>query len=227
MCNLYSMTTNREAVLRLFRVGDNRAEAFKPATAIFPSQVAPVVRNSDDGTRELVHMSWGFVFPQTSKAARRVTNARDDKVLTSNFWRSSFEERRCLVPVTSFCEPKGRAPASWHWFGLDRNRSTFAFAGIWRSFKGHLKLDAPPVEIETYAFLTTSPNELVREVHPTRMPAMLVGQDAMDCWVDGSTADATALIAPYPADTMMKVQVGPDREDRHGAGGETDELRLL
>jgi len=28
MCNLYSMTRNREAILRLFRISDNRAATF-------------------------------------------------------------------------------------------------------------------------------------------------------------------------------------------------------
>ena len=44
MCNLYSMTRSREAMLRLFRVGDNRAAAIEPKPAIFPGYVAPVVR---------------------------------------------------------------------------------------------------------------------------------------------------------------------------------------
>ena len=44
MCNLYSMTRSREAMLRLFRVSDNRAAAIEPRPAIFPGYVAPVVR---------------------------------------------------------------------------------------------------------------------------------------------------------------------------------------
>jgi putative SOS response-associated peptidase YedK len=66
-----------------------------------------VVRVTADGERELVPMSWGFVLPQDGKVARRVTNVRDDKIMASRFWRGSFEERRCLVPATSFCEPNG------------------------------------------------------------------------------------------------------------------------
>ena len=48
MCNLYSMTRSREAMLRLFRVGDNRAAAVEPKAAIFPGYVAPVVRKATD-----------------------------------------------------------------------------------------------------------------------------------------------------------------------------------
>ena len=52
MCNLYSMTRAREAVLRLFKVSDNRAEQFD-SPAIFPGYKAPVVRKADDGARDL------------------------------------------------------------------------------------------------------------------------------------------------------------------------------
>ena len=100
-------------------MSDNRAAAFEPLPAIFPGHMAPVVRRAADGERELSLLSWGFVLPQKGRVARRVTNARDDKVRTSGFWRGSFEERRCLVPVTSFAEPQGKRPAVWHWFALD------------------------------------------------------------------------------------------------------------
>jgi putative SOS response-associated peptidase YedK len=31
-------------------------------------------------------------------------------------WRQSFEQRRCLVPASSYCEPKGEKP----WQGMHR-----------------------------------------------------------------------------------------------------------
>ena len=217
MCNLYSMTANRDAIIKLFRVGHNRAAAYEPMRAIFPGHVAPVVRPTDDGDRELVMMSWGFVLPQKDKAAKRVTNARDDKVQGSAFWRSSLEDRRCLVPVTSFSEPKGRSPAVWHWFGLDDERTPFAFAGIWRSFKGRLKPDNEAVELQTYAFLTTTPNAVVKPVHPSRMPVMLSSEDEMDAWLRGSAEEAFALARPYSDDGMSVLQAGLSKEDLLGA----------
>ena len=73
MCNLYSMTRSREAILRLFRVADNRAGEIIPQPSVFPAYTAPVVRKAGDGKRELVPMSWGFVLLQPGKAPRRVT----------------------------------------------------------------------------------------------------------------------------------------------------------
>ena len=80
MCNLYSMTRNREAILRLFRISDNRAAAFEAQDGIFPGYKAPIVRKASDGERELAVLNWGFMLLQKDRAPRRVTNVRDDKI---------------------------------------------------------------------------------------------------------------------------------------------------
>lgn len=213
MCNLYSITKARDAVRSLFCVSDNRAAAFDPLPSVFPGQGAPVVRRAGDGSLELLPMSWGFVLPQPGKTARRITNARDDKVLDSPFWRGSLDDRRCLVPATSFAEPKGQRPAIWHWFALDHSRPVFAFAGLWRPFRGRLRPDGEFVELDTFAFLTTVPNEIVKPIHPTRMPVMLTTAAEFDLWMSGSTEQAFALARPFPAQAMMIVATGDTADD--------------
>ena len=74
-----------------------------------PGYVAPVVRKAADGERELVNLNWGFILLQTDRAPRRVTNVRDDKILTSKFCRRSFEQRRCLVPASPIASPRREA----------------------------------------------------------------------------------------------------------------------
>lgn len=216
MCNLYSQTRPREAVLRLFRVSDNRAEAVAPQPAIFPGYTAPVVRKAADGERELVNMSWGFVFkPADGKAWRRVTNVRDDKVLTSRFWKPSFDARRCLVPASSYCDPDGEKPASWYWFALkgDDERPLFAFPGIWQRWKGPLKKDGDPVEVDLYSFLTTEPNDLTRSINHERMPVLLSTDDQFETWLSGSSAEAFALAKSFNPALMRIVQSGKTKQD--------------
>lgn len=215
MCNLYSMTTVPQAVLRLFRVGHNRAATFEPKDAIFPGHSAPVVRLGSDGERELGLMSWGFVLPQAGRAPRRVTNFRDDKTLTSSFWRESFEVRRCLVPATSFAEPKEVTPATWHWFALagEESRPPFAFAGIWRRWKGPLKKDGPAVEIDVYSFMTTTPNALVATINHERMPVLLATEADQETWLEAPPSEAFALAREHPHDAMRIVQSGFDKRD--------------
>ena len=105
MCNVYAMTASKGEVRKKFRLELFRERTFLRIPGIFPGYDAPVVCENEDGERELVNMNWGFVLHQNERAPRRVTNVREDKILTSYFWRRSFEERRCLVLATAFCEP--------------------------------------------------------------------------------------------------------------------------
>jgi hypothetical protein len=41
----------------------------------------------------LVTVNWVFMLLQQNRAPRRVTNVRDDKILTSAFWKQSFAQR--------------------------------------------------------------------------------------------------------------------------------------
>ena len=83
MCNLYSLNKNKNTIATMFRVAHNRTVHIDPLPGIFPNYTAPVVRHAGDGEREMALMSWGFPLLQAGKAPRRVTNVRDDKILTS------------------------------------------------------------------------------------------------------------------------------------------------
>lgn len=165
MCTLYANTKGRELVRNLFRVSDNRAAAFEPRDAILPSETAPVVRVAEDGERELVNLTWGFLRREADRAPRRVVNTRDDQVRGNPFWRDSFLRRRCLVPATSYSEPQGTKPATWHWFTVngDDARPLFAFPGLWAPYRGPLKKNDEDVEQTVFSIMTTVPNELTHQ----------------------------------------------------------------
>lgn len=178
-----------------------------------------MIRVTEDGERDLVNMSWGFVLPQTGKAPRRVTNVRDNKVLPSKLWRSSFEERRCLVPASSYCEPNGETPAKWVWFALkgDDRRPIFAFPGIWRRWVGPIKKDGPEVDFETYSFMTTDPNQLTKGINHERMPVLLANDVSFETWLTGSNDEAYGLIRSFNPDRMRIVQSGFEKLDKLAA----------
>ncbi len=60
MCNLYSVTKGQSAIRDLFAVQPDRAGNLPPLPAIFPDQIAPIVRVGADGERELVMARWGM-----------------------------------------------------------------------------------------------------------------------------------------------------------------------
>jgi putative SOS response-associated peptidase YedK len=230
MCNLYSQTRNVEAIRRLFRVPHNRATTIEPQASIFPGYAAPVIRKAADGERELVKMSWGFVFkPADGKAWRRVTNVRDDKVLKSSFWKPSFEARRCLVPASSYCEPDTGKPAKWHWFAVngEHDRELFAFPGIWQRWTGPIKKDGEPVEVDVYSFLTTAPNALTIGINHERMPVLLSEEADFETWLSGSPKEAFALARSFDPAQMRIVQSGLEKEDLLGRQTASEQERLL
>jgi putative SOS response-associated peptidase YedK len=142
-------------------------------------------------------------------------NVRDGKVPTSGSWKSSFEERRCFAPVSSYCEPDNDKPAKWIWFALkgDEERPLFAFSGIWRTWKGPIKKDGTTVEFDVYAFLTTEPNALTRSINHERMPVLLDGEDAFETWLRGSPRGAYSLVRSFDPNKMHIVQEGFEKRD--------------
>jgi Uncharacterized conserved protein len=214
MCNLYSNTTAQEAMRSLFDVSlelDRLGNA-QPLPAIWPKYEAPVVRLDTEGRREMVMMHWGFLTPKTSAKTGKPlapdawNNARDDK-RGSGLWRASFQSRRCLIPGSSFREAKGRAPATDFWFALagEEERPPFAFAGLWR--QGQPSVDGEAGQWVTHTMMTTEANDLVRPVHPTRMPVILAPED-YETWLTGTAEEAAALLRPYPAERMRIVREG-------------------
>ena len=195
MCNLYKMRASLDEVTRMFGVERNAAGNLQPLDEIFPGYDVPVIARGRQGERALGTMRWGFPPPpvrgggQSGKAnvKRPVTNVRN---LDSPFWRSALTkpERRCLVPVTSFCEWTGATGAKRQvWFSVT-DLPVFAFAGCWRPVK-----DEPP----HFAFLTCEPNETVGAVHPKAMPVLLTPDDA-ETWLTGDWNAARALARPFP-----------------------------
>lgn len=206
MCNLYSMTKSREALVAYTRAMRDRTGNQPPLPAIFPDQLAPVVATSKEGLREVVTMRWGF--PPAGGGARPVTNVRN---LNSSYWRGWLEQPRfrCLVPATSFVEYTDATPKVAHWFALADDRPLFCFAGLWRPWTGVRGKEEGAHLL--FAILTTEANALIKPIHAAAMPVMLTGDD-IETWLKGSTEEAAAMARPFPAERMKLVLSGP-RED--------------
>ena len=58
MCSLYSITTNQDAISRLFRVMNRYVGNLPPMPGVFPDYPAPVVRNA--GAERELTMRWGY-----------------------------------------------------------------------------------------------------------------------------------------------------------------------
>ena len=203
MCNLYTSTTNQEAMRRLYRVEPHQDKLgnYEPLTSIWPKYEAPVVRLDDDGARELTLMSWGFLTPKVSKATGKAlkpdawNNVRADKIAKSGLWKSSFHDRRCLIPATAYAEATGRNPATYHWFGLEGVEG-FALAGIWK----HQKETVGDTEVDmlVHSMVTTNASKFASQYH-NRMPVILDPSN-YETWLSGPADAALGLLKPWESD---------------------------
>ena len=190
MCNLYRMTKAEAEVARLFQV-ENAAAGSNRGELVFPGQPGLVVAEG-----KLRTMTWGFPLVLKGKNGqplkpRPVNNARSDK-LDSFMWRYSFQERRCLIPLTEFAEAEGEKGAKTRtWFRLP-DQPVFAAAGIWRD---------TPEWGPAYSMVMTEACLHVADVHD-RMPVILRPSDWAD-WLDGPPDGAGLLCRPYP-DLMVR-----------------------
>ena len=184
MCNLYRMTKNADEVARLY--GAQLGSIGNAVEEVYPGYPGLVVAG---GT--LRSMTWGFPLVLKGKNGqplkpKPVNNTRADK-LDSFMWRFSFQERRCLIPVSEFAEAEGpKGSMTRTWFSLP-DQEVFAVAGIWRD---------TPEWGPAYSMVMTEACQHVADVH-TRMPVILRRSDWSD-WIDGPPDAAAILCRPYP-----------------------------
>ncbi|MCV0348437.1 MAG: SOS response-associated peptidase [Nitratireductor sp.] len=212
MCNLYNMTTTRQAIRDFIKT--TREYAFnEPSLQIYPNRYAPIIRMGEDGEREMVRARWGMPTPPMfikGKHDSGVTNIRNT---SSAHWRKWLSpQSRCLVPVTSFAEPdpaskqQGDKRTPNAWFALNDERSLFVFAGLWTPWHGKRMAREEPADHEVYGFLTTEPNRVVEPVHKKAMPVILTTEDEMTAWLTEPWEEAKKLQRPLPDEKLMIVE---------------------
>lgn len=198
MCNHYRHDPDAIPTWREY-IGAEPGEFSEVKIDIFPGRKGAVVREVE-GRRVAEEMTWGFPTRELRKRPAKEgqspyviswwTNCR---TLTANLWKDwiPLPEQRCLVPFTSFAEPKiGKGREEW-WFDV-KGPPVSCFAGLWK----------PDYELgNVFAFLTCEPNELVKPLHPKAMPVILHPED-YEAWLTGDFETARSLAVPFPSQIM-------------------------
>lgn len=177
-----------------------KMEDHGPAFNVGPTQDLAAVRNDDAGERELVPLYWGLLPPWAKadgpKRPPMLNNARAETVTDKRTFSTPFNKgRRCLVLFDGFYEWKREDKKNKRPFYFHReDGQPIAMAGLWQYNKSFDK--------ETGTVLTCAANDLMAPVH-TRMPCMLLDEDAQRLWLDpdAETPALLDLLTPHaPSD---------------------------
>lgn len=146
--------------------------------------------------RRMIPRLWGVPPPpgasDTSRAVLTVRNP-DSPFWVGNLRNSEF---RCLLPATCWFEwgdaidTEGRR---MRYRVTCADQPLLAFAAVWKD-----------AEVPCFALLTCPANAALRRIGRDRMPVVLpAGSKAQDQWLRAGWDQASALIAPYPADGLQ------------------------
>jgi putative SOS response-associated peptidase YedK len=182
MCNLYNLTTSQEAIRQWTRALRDILGNLEPSIDIYPNQFGPVVRNAQDGSRELANLRWGMPTLWNGWRATPIPAPPTSAIRQYGHWQQYVGiEHRCVVPVTSFAEPSptpnDKDPETGgiqrnFWFALNEERPLFFFAGLWNRWHGVRKVKEGPGDHEVYGFMTAKPNALIAPLHEKAMPVI-------------------------------------------------------
>lgn len=227
MCGRYASSRKPDDLVEEFGVTVEVAGACAAPEAdynIAPTKtVAAVLERGPESSlpgRQLRAVRWGLVpsWAKDRSIGARLINARVETLAEKPAFRKALVARRCLLPADGWYEwqrgtgPDGR-PRKTPWFLHRADGGGLAFAGlyeIWRDPEAQargLDPDDPAGLLWSATVITTAAEPALAEVHD-RMPLWLP-PERWDAWLDPTSGEVRALLAPPPPDLVARHPVDP------------------
>lgn len=196
MCGRFSLATDQSILQEQFEFILN--DEFSYRYNIAPSQNILVI-GSNGRERVGTSMRWGLVPPWSKdpKIGYKMINARAETLDEKVSFKQPFRKKRCLILSDGFYEWKKQEKEKQPFRFIMKDRRPFAFAGLWEQWNQGEK------PLYTCTIITTSPNELTKDVHD-RMPVILP-PTAYDRWLNrdfNNTVELKSMLVPFDPDLM-------------------------
>ena len=198
---------NRKWPLTLSGPVSETIPSFKPNYNMCPTQTG-LVFAAQDGKLSFSSMRWGLVpgWAKTVKDADKYSmiNAKAEEIAEKRSYKSAFQKRRCIVPVSGFFEWKREGEEKRPFAISLKEDPIMILAGIWE----HWESKETGEVVESFSLITTASNTFMSEIH-TRMPVIL-NREQEEKWIDPDMNDPKALqkiMEGCPSEVMKAVEV--------------------
>jgi len=181
MCGRFALHKNLAEIAALFNaeIGSDGLWEWEPNYNISPGSVIPVIAMDGRRTPKVVPMRWGL-HPHWRKeppGGRPLFNARVETAREKPSFRTPYQRRRCLIPVSGWFEWDRFEGAKRPFYIRENNTEMTVFAGLWDQWR----VDEGITLLST-TILTTAATGEMKHLHH-RMPVRLPEED-WDNWID-------------------------------------------
>jgi putative SOS response-associated peptidase YedK len=199
MCGRYRRRSDKQRIAEVFHVAMDMADLYlEPEDDIAPGSIQPVVLTGETGGHEIALMRWGFKLPD-----RHLFTARSEGIERAQFWKDSFQQRRCIVPADAIFEwseaEKGKKKPKYE--VVIPGREPFGIAGIWKRWKNPKTNQWE----RTFAVITGEPNEIMQPIHD-RQTTILEPRD-YDEYLAAAERPPLHLLRILPAEKMRATRI--------------------
>jgi putative SOS response-associated peptidase YedK len=199
MCGRYRRRSDKQRIAEAFHVGMDLEDIYlEPEDDIAPGSIQPVVLTGEEGEREIALMRWGFKLPD-----RHLFTARSEGIEQAQFWKDSFQKRRCIVPADAIFEwsqpEQGKKKPKYEI--VIPGREPFGIAGVWKPWKNPKTNKWEP----TFAVITGEPNEISQPIHD-RLTTILDPRDYEE-YLTAAERAPVHLLRILPAEEMRATRI--------------------
>ncbi len=199
MCGRFSIIDDIDKIYQRFNCPVVDLD-FKPRFNVAPTQEVPVIISSS-GNNELKIMRWGLIpyWAKDRKIGSRLINARIETISEKSSFRSSFQQRRCIIPASGYFEWQKNTKEKLPYRIVMESEDLFGFAGLWDRW-----LDEESRELFSFTIITTEAVKAVNAIH-NRMPFILE-KEQEQLWLDGGSGkDLINML--HPAENLVSYRV--------------------
>lgn len=158
-----------------------------PSGEVFPG-TSPFTVSQPEQDIQLAPMFWGFRPFTVQGKKKQPINAKRESIFTSNYWKSSIQKRRCLVPLNSWDEWLAQAGGPKQRWRIEPkiNSPLFSLGGVYVSYA-----EQDEARKTGFAVITQPANAAIADIHH-RQPLIVMPED-YEAWLWPGTDEGDVL----------------------------------